>query len=205
MGLWWLGLTVVLASMPDMASMQRDLDQLGHIADPFSYRVTNSNYQEVKNGTTWLLNFCHPKAMHCKLLNVPWKSLAQEALEQEGVVVARVEPEDGLEVFRKFGVADVPTVLVVAEGYVYNYTGKLEPRQLREILPNATYLMYDRRKLSPALTDLRYWARLYSWTLAKAYAEHPSCFHGSAAVLLAAALLLWGLRKLRSGSKSKTE
>ncbi len=207
MGLWWvIGVVLALASMPDMASMQRDLEKLGSISDPYSYRITNDNIQEVRNGTMWLLNFCHPKAMHCKLLNVPWKSLAQEVqTSQLGVVMARVEPDDGLSVFRTFGVGDVPTILVVADGYVYNYTGKLEPRQLREVIHNDTYLMYDRRKLSPSYTDVRYWLRKLFSTVSRAYSDHPSCFHGSAAIMLAAAVLVWGVSKLRGRNKTKKD
>ena len=187
MGLGWLaGLVVALASMPDMASMQRDLSKLGGIPDPYSYRITNENSHEVKNGTLWLLNFCHPKALHCQLLNVPWKTMAQDIQNtQEKVIMARVEPDDGLNVFRSFGVADVPTVLVVCDGYVYNYTGKLEPKQLREVIANETYLMYDRRKLEASYTDVRYWIRRLSWAVAQAYSAYPSCFQGSAAILLA--------------------
>jgi len=207
MGLGWLaGLVVALASMPDMASMQRDLSKLGGIPDPYSYWITNENSHEVKNGTLWLLNFCHPKALHCQLLNVPWKTMAQDIQNtQEKVIMARVEPDDGLNVFRSFGVADVPTVLVVCDGYVYNYTGKLEPKQLREVIANETYLMYDRRKLEASYTDVRYWIRRLSWAVAQAYSAYPSCFQGSAAILLAGGVIVWGVGKLRGGNKTKQD
>ena len=196
MALWlFLIPPLVLSSMPDMASMQRDLDRLSAISDPFSVRITDENFLQVKNGSMWVVNFCHPKAMHCKLLNVPWKALAEEVREEnERVIVARVEPDDGLNVFRSFGVADVPTVLVITQGYVYNYTGKLEPRQLRELVSNETFLMYDRRVLNPGLKEVRYWLRWgYHWTTLgiEGMAKHPVCVAGTAAAVLVVAGLVY--------------
>ena len=159
-------------------------------------KVTDGNYEQIFDGSLWVLSFCKPASFDCKLLDFALDALGA-FLDESQITATRalITPVAGLGVFRAFEVHSVPTVLVVNSGYVYNYTGPLEADALIALIGESGYLKCDRRKLAKkGLGETRN-------TVAEMYQEHP--IYVTSGCILAIAVCGWTLiYLLPSHSKS---
>lgn len=121
---------------------------LGALQSDRVVNITLSNYEMMFNGSDWAVLFCQAKHMRCQLLNVPWIKIAEQLRGRE-VVFGKALIEQGEKLFRLMGIRDVPSLLYVSEGFIYNYTGLMEWRAIEEVIYNQTYLQYDRVPVKP--------------------------------------------------------
>lgn len=146
-------LCLVLGAQASMNQpTQEDLAKIKALGERGSakvFNVTLDNYKDMFNGSDWAVLFCQGSSAKCNLLNVPWMKVAEQP-KQRDVVMGRALVEKNENLFRKMGIRDVPSLLYVSEGYIYNYTGLLEWRAIEELVHNQTYLQYDRTAIQPS-------------------------------------------------------
>lgn len=135
-------------NQPTPEDMQK-IAELGKLGSDRVVNVTLDNYELMFNGSDWAVLFCQAKNMRCQLMNVPWIKIADQPKKRE-VVMGKAIIEQGEKLFRVMGIRDVPSLLYVSEGYIYNYTGLMEWRALEEVVHNQTYLQYDRMAIHPS-------------------------------------------------------
>jgi len=174
---------------------QAKIKALGQLGSAKVFNLTLDNYKEMFNGSDWAVLFCQGSHQKCNLLNVPWVKIAEQSKKRD-VVMARALVEKNEQLFRKMGIRDVPSVLYVSEGYIYNYTGLLEWRAVEELVHNQTYLQYDRSAVQPSAF------KQFSRSVDQVFKLQPALYW-SAEVLTV--LLLAALLGRRAAPKLKEE
>ncbi|CAG9314538.1 unnamed protein product [Blepharisma stoltei] len=150
-------LTLEANAMIDM-DFQEGFKRISQIKDEVSIDLNDTNFDTTisTSNSPWFIYFFHPQCFKCTIFSPQWKFFAEDAKKQSHQInIAKVNILANPKLAQRFMISTFPNFLYYTDGYIYNYTGKTDSRELKLVYLNHTYLMYDRKELPPPITLLR--------------------------------------------------
>mmetsp|Transcript_21104 Transcript_21104/g.58704 ORF Transcript_21104/g.58704 Transcript_21104/m.58704 type:complete len:236 (-) Transcript_21104:1138-1845(-) len=127
----WMMMWVVLVVASTIATTSAQVVEL--TSATFEHQTQASTGQTTGK---WFVKFFAPWCGHCKRLDPIWKETSSQLKEDEmfadaGIVMAKVDCTESMDVCSRFGVTGYPTLKYIADGQVFTYKG---PRASDDLL-----------------------------------------------------------------------
>jgi len=97
--------------------------------------LTKDNFEQVRNGDKWLIEFYAPWCGHCKQLIPTWKQLATEA-KKKNFHVAKIDAATENEIAKEFDVTGFPTIKLVHGDQVFTHDGPRTVKGFTDFVAN---------------------------------------------------------------------